>query len=256
MNKKIFKTILITGASSGLGKALALEYAKEDVTLFLNGRNTERLTETARLCENKGAIVVFEAIDVCNKEELGNWILNCDKISKIDLIIANAGISLGTLNESNNCIYETYNIFDTNVYGVLNTILPIIPKMTERRNGQVVLISSMSGFIGMPSCPSYSSSKACVTAYGEGIRGLLKEHNVGVSIVCPGFIRTPLTDQNNFVMPMIMEAEKASKIIVKGVSKNKGMIAFPLIYYITLKFLRFLPFNWTNFILSKLPKKN
>ena len=127
--------------------------------------------------------------------------------------------------------------------------------MTKRKNGQIALISSMSVFIGMASCPAYSSSKACITAYGEGLRGYLKYYNVGVSIICPSFIKTPLTDKNNFAMPLITTAEKASKKIITGISKNKGLITFPIVIYVLLKFLRFMPFNFVNYIFSKLPKK-
>lgn len=254
MSKKEYKTILITGASSGLGKALAIAYAKPGITLYLTGRNSQRLIETVVSCETKGASVLSRAIDVRDKEELKAWILECDAIKSIDLAIANAGISAGTScgTESSE---QAYDIFETNIFGVLNTIEPIILNMIGRKSGQIALISSMSSFIGMASCPAYSSSKACISAYGESLRGYLKHYNIGVSVVCPGFIKTPLTDKNNFLMPLIMSAEKASKKIVNGISKNCGMIAFPFILYLILKFMRFLPFCLTNYIFSKLPRK-
>lgn len=252
--KKIYKTILITGASSGLGKKLAESYAKEGITLFLTGRNKTRLLETSNLCESKGAYVISKNIDITNKEEIKNWILECDELKHVDLIIANAGISTGTsmISESNDIIYDIYN---TNIFGTLNTVQPIISKMVERKNGQIAIVSSMSSFIGLPSCPAYSSSKACLTAYGEALRGVLKKYNVGVSIICPGFIKTPLTDKNDFKMPLLMSTEYASKKIIKGLSKNKGLIAFPFIMYLALKILKLLPFSLSNYIVSKLPEK-
>ncbi len=252
--RKDYKTILITGASSGLGKMLAENYAKPGITLFLTGRNKDRLLETVILCETKGASVLSNNIDITDRETLKQWILECDKLKNIDLIIANAGISAGTSYgvETEN---QVYDIFNTNIFGTLNTIQPIILNMVERKNGQIAIISSMSSFIGMPSCPAYSSSKACITAYGEALRGYLKEYNIGVSIVCPGFIKTPLTDKNNFKMPFLMSVERASNKIINGLSKNKGLIVFPFILYITLKILRFLPFSLTNYIMSKLPRK-
>lgn len=254
MSKKIYKTILITGASSGIGKELAIQYAKPGITLYLIGRNKTRLLETAVSCETKGANVLYRIIDITDREELKNWIIDCDKLKKIDLIIANAGISSETSNKSGSD-EEIYNIYQTNIFGVLNTIEPIIPIMQKRKEGQIALISSMSSFIGMASCPAYSSSKSCITSYGEALRGSLKEYNIGVSIICPGFIKTPLTDKNNFKMPLIMPVERATKKIIKGIAKNKGMIAFPFIMYFILKILRFLPFSLTNYIFSKLPKK-
>lgn len=246
------KTIFITGASSGLGKSLAIEYAKPNITLFLTGRDKNRLLETVVLCEEKGAHVLFNNIDVKNKDELKKWILNCDSLKNIDLVIANAGISAGT---SCGIDEKVYDIFETNIFGVLNTIEPIIPNMIKRKNGQIALISSMSSFIGMASCPAYSASKACISSYGEGLRGYLKQYNINISIVCPGFIKTPLTDKNNFYMPFLMNVETASKKIIKGLEKNKGLIVFPKSIYFFLKIVRFLPFSLTNFIISKLPKK-
>lgn len=252
--KKEFNAILITGASSGLGKQLAIDYARRNITLYLSGRNEKRLLDTYEICKSKGANVFTKIIDVKDRDGMKNWIFECEKIKPIDLVIANAGISAGTSNgtESDE---QVYDIFSTNIFGVLNTIEPIIQEMTKRKNGQIALISSMSGFIGMASCPAYSSSKACITAYGEGLRGYLKYYNVGVSIICPSFIKTPLTDKNNFAMPLITTAEKASKKIITGISKNKGLITFPIVIYVLLKFLRFMPFNFVNYIFSKLPKK-
>ena len=163
--KKEYKTILITGASSGLGKELAIQYANTGITLFLTARNKKRLLETVVSCETKGASVLSKDIDVKNKKELKDWILECDKLKNIDLIIANAGISAGTSNGTES-EEQVYDIYETNILGVLNTIEPIIPVMQARKNGQIALISSMSSFIGMASCPAYSSSKACITSYG------------------------------------------------------------------------------------------
>lgn len=251
---KKFNTILITGASSGLGKQLAIDFAKTGVCLYLSGRNEKRLLETANLCKEKGANVYTKIVDVKDKEKMKEWVLSCDKENNIDLVIANAGISAGTFGgtEPDEQVYE---IFNTNIFGVLNTIEPLIPEMIKRKNGQIAIISSMSSFIGMASCPAYSSSKACMTAYGEALRGYLKYHNIGVSTICPGFIKTPLTDKNKFVMPLIMSVEKASKKIIKGISKNKGMVAFPLILYILLKITRLMPFPIVNYLFAKLPKK-
>lgn len=251
---KSYKAILITGASSGLGRELAIQYAKSGVILYLTARNKTRLLETVVSCETRGANVLSKSIDVRDKETLKNWILDCDKIKSIDLVIANAGISAGTL-DSVKPDKQVYEIYETNIIGMLNTIEPLIPLMKNRQSGQIVLISSMASFIGMASCPAYSSSKACITSYGEGLRGCLKYHNVGVSIVCPGFIKTPLTDKNQFIMPFIISPQKAAKKIIKGISKNKGLITFPFCTYVFLKLLKLFPFSWVNYLFSLLPKK-
>ncbi|MDD2839861.1 MAG: SDR family NAD(P)-dependent oxidoreductase [Rickettsiales bacterium] len=251
---KIFKSILITGASSGLGMELAIQFANRGIFLFLTARNKDRLLKTVNACKSKDATVYYKVLNIKDRENIKNWILECDKIRDIDLVIANAGISAGTAN-GNELSEQVYDIFDTNIYGVLNTIEPIIPKMIERRNGQIAIISSMSAFIGMASCPAYSASKACVLNYGQALRGYLQNFNVGVSVVCPGFIKTPLTDKNNFTMPLITTTNKSSRKIINGILENKGLISFPIIIYIFLKIVRLLPFAWINYIFSKFPRK-
>ena len=127
--------------------------------------------------------------------------------------------------------------------------------MKKRNKGQIAVMSSMAGFRGMASAPYYSSTKNCVRALGEALRGDLYKYNIKVSVICPGFIKTPLTDLNKFPMPFLMSAEKAVKIIINKVNKNKGLIVFPLIIYFSIKLMNCLPFFISDFIFKKLPKK-
>lgn len=250
-----YENILITGASSGLGRQLAIEYAKECVNLFIIGRNIEHLQETFNECVKYGCNVFVKSIDVRNKKEMEDYIEEViDKHKSIDLVIANAGVSGGTSkgDEESKQIYE---IFDTNIAGVLNTIVPIIPSMKKNRKGKIVLISSMASFRGMPSAPSYSASKGCVRILGEALYNDLKRYNIKVSTVCPGFIRTPLTDKNQFKMPFIMNVEKASLKIKNGIEKEKKIIIFPKIIYFLIKFVDLLPFGLNDWIFRILPKK-
>ena len=149
-----------------------------------------------------------------------------------------------------------YNVLNTNIFGTLNTIEPIIPIMKSNKKGHIAIISSMSSFIGMPSCPAYSASKACIATYGEALRGKLKKYNIGVSVICPGFIKTPLTDKNTFSMPLLMPVDKACKKIIKGINKNKGLIVFPLVIYFIMKLCNILPYGMKNYIFSKLPSND
>lgn len=248
------KTILITGANSGLGKALALEYANEHCILYLTGRDRKRLQEIAKLCKEKGAQVKTAIIDVKDAKEFASLVDKFDKENPIDMVIANAGISAGT---SGTC--ESYeqvsNIFKTNIDGVINTIHPIIEKMTARKFGQVVLISSLAGYRGLPSSPAYSASKAAVKVYGEGLRGALKNSNIKVTVVTPGYIKTPMTDVNNFPMPCLIEAEKAAKLIKRRLNGNPARIAFPLPFYLLVWFVSILPPFITDPIFAMLPGK-
>jgi short-subunit dehydrogenase len=252
---KIFKTILITGASSGLGHALAELYAAPGVTLLLTGRNAQRTKEVADACRNKGATVEASVIDVTDRDVFEKHLLEWDDKYKIDLVIANAGISGGMGRDS----AETENIFREimriNLDGTFNTVNPLIPRLQARGTGQIVLMSSMAGFRGLPSAAAYSVSKNAVRAYGEALRPLLKPHGIGVNVVCPGFIKTPMTDVNDFPMPFLMEVDEAARRVQAGIEKNKPVIAFPLPMFLLMEFLICLPRRLGDFILSKAPKK-
>ncbi|MDX2073341.1 MAG: SDR family NAD(P)-dependent oxidoreductase [Alphaproteobacteria bacterium] len=248
------KNIVITGASSGLGSALAVYYARPGITLYLSGRNEGRLAQTAGLCEELGASVRVAAIDVTNVAAMQQWLESIDNETPIDLVIANAGISAG-IGGGEEKADQARHIFATNIDGVVNTISPLIPRMIARGRGQIALISSLAGIRGLPSSPAYSASKAWVRVYGEGLRGWLARAGVRVNVVCPGFIKTPLTDVNPYHMPLLMSADKAARIIAIGLAKNKGRIAFPLSLYLPLWWLTSLPNALGDFFFAKLPDK-
>lgn len=248
------KTIIITGSSSGLGAALAKKYANINVLLFLFGRSSERLNEVANICITKGAIVEIFVGDVSASSWMKTQIEHICQRFSIDLIITCAGVSAGTLGH-----HETYkqvvSIFDTNLYGVINTIMPAIPYMIKNRRGQIALISSMAGMVGLSSAPSYSASKGAVKIFGDALRGYLRQFNVKLSIIIAGYIDTPMTAVNKFPMPLMMSSEQAANIIHKGLSNDKGIIAFPLIMYLLLKTANLLPYRLVDYINSKLPGK-
>lgn len=248
--------ILITGTSSGLGKALALTYAKNGVNLYLTGRNSARLLEVKAKCEQKGATVTEKCLDVSNAKEMQGWI---DSIyssgGKVDLVIANAGISAGTAGGSESAD-QVRKIFSTNIDGVINTIHPVIEYMKQERAGQVVIISSLAGFRGLPSSPAYSASKAAVRVYGEGLRGAIAKDGIGVTVVTPGYIKTPMTDVNKFPMPFIMTVGKAARLIVRKLKRNPARIAFPFPLYFVVWLLGTLPPCVTDPIVSRLPAKS
>lgn len=250
----MIKTILITGASSGIGEALAYEYAKPGVTLYLTGRDEHRLNKVAEKATSLGAICKIRSMDVTYSEEVKNCINEIFQENFIDLIIASAGISAGTSGKAES---ETQirRVFDVNINGVLNTILPAIPYMESARKGQIAIISSIAGFISLPSSPAYSASKSCIKTLGEALRIVLKRNNVKFSVIAPGYIKTPMTDVNNFRMPFLMEATKAANIIKRGLEKDKGLIAFPLPMYILVRIADLLPMPIKGFLFNKLPGK-
>lgn len=243
--------ILITGATSGIGGALALEYAERGVKLLLIGRDQARLAEVEQRCRAKGAAVKTAAIDVTDREKLQHQILVWDDQEAIDLIIANAGISGGGLIENSDHQGRFEAVIDINVMGSVYTITPLISRMRTRRKGQIVLMSSLAGFRGLPSAAAYSTSKVAVRALGQSLRPLLSRDNIGVSVIHPGFVKTPLTDTNGFYMPFLMSPEKAATVIRDGLSANKATIAFPWPMHMMARLIALMP----SAFLVLLPRK-
>ena len=250
------ENILITGASSGIGRALAIYYAQNGAkNLFICGRNFERLSAVQNECTKYGASVYPCILDVTDRQAVKEWIFNCEQVAPLNLVIANAGVA--TLQETPENIYNT---FETNIFGVVNTVLPSIEVYRQRDNKAdkrkaIAIISSIAGYHGMPSCPSYSASKACVKAWGEGLRGDLKGDKIKVSVVCPGFVRSGITDKNTCPMPFFLESEKAAAIIAQRIDKNVGLIAFPWPTRFFAWFGSILPNRISQFVYDRLPHK-
>lgn len=220
--------ILITGASSGLGEALALAYARPGARLFLSGRNPERLEAAAAACRAKGAEAESRVADVADAACMTAWIAEVEVRAPLDLLIANAGVSAGdpamaALTEEE----RSRAVFSINLGGVLNSVLPVIEPMKARGKGQIALMSSLAGLRGFPSAPAYCAAKAAVRVWGEGLRGRLAPFGVGVSVICPGFVKSRITARNRFPMPFLMEADAAAGLIVKGLAADRGLIRFP-----------------------------
>lgn len=245
--------VVITGASSGIGEALAIECAKRGDRLFLCGRNAQRLENTAEKCRALGAATDAETIDVTDSEAIAQWLTQCESKAPIERVFANAGVSTGE--ETSDNVRRT---FATNVGGVVNTVLPAIEIFRngqERTTKQIVITSSIAGYGPLKACPSYSATKSCVKTWGLALRGMLAPEGIAVSVICPGFIRSRITDANTCPMPFFMEADKAASIILKRADKNKGMISFPWPMRLSTWFLSIMPQFLNELINKLLPKK-
>jgi short-subunit dehydrogenase len=248
------QNILITGASSGIGAELAKKFAEPNINLLLIGRNKARLDKVAKECLAKKANVFLQIADVTNSEKIKKIINEFDKKFPLDLVIANAGISAGT-GRTGEAQSQVDLIFNVNILGVVNSIYPAIALMKQRKKGHIAIMSSMASFLALPSAPSYSSSKACVRFLGESLYVELKKYNVAVSVICPGYVKSPMTNCNQFPMPFLMSSAKAANIIKTGLLKRKYMIIFPKIMYYFISFLALLPTSLRCYILGKLPNK-
>jgi NADP-dependent 3-hydroxy acid dehydrogenase YdfG len=224
------RSILITGASSGLGAALARAYAAPGVTLHLCGRDSERTAAIAEECSALGAAAAGQVLDVADRAAASAWVEACDAAAPVDLVIANAGVSGATAGVPEGEVAR--RIIATNIDGVLNTVQPLIPRMRARGRGQIAIMASLAAFRGYRGSAAYCASKAAVRAWGEGLRGELAGDGIAVSVICPGYVTTPMTAGNAHAMPLLMGAERAAAIIQRGLARNQGRIAFPLPMYL------------------------
>jgi short-subunit dehydrogenase len=235
------KTILITGSSSGIGKNLAEQYAKEGVTLILLGRNQERLNEVAELCQSKRARVFVKAIDITDKKEMKEYIQEAERKYKIDLIIANAGVNSATLGKEGRPTDEfIYELYDANITGVLNTIVPVIPLFKAKKQGQIVIVSSLMTYVVDKG--AYASSKACVTHLGQCLRLELAPFNVHVNVVAPPFVPSQMTAKFIHKQPkfLVMQPDAFAALVQQQLAENRPIVA-PFLPFATVVLLHTIP---------------
>ena len=239
---KNFTSVVITGASSGIGRALALHYAETGLVLGLIGRNKKRLDDCANACRQKGAVVVAGQVDVTDRAAVTSWLSNFDQGYPIDLLIVNAGVSSGMqIDGAVESWAEARRTFDINVFGALNSLMPVAEAMILRRKGQIAVMSSVAAFYPLPSTPAYGASKATLRYYGLALRQALRNHGVNVSVICPGYVVSPMSDRVSGNKPMLISTQRAVAIIARGLERNAALIAFPRSLALGLRLLNFLP---------------
>jgi NADP-dependent 3-hydroxy acid dehydrogenase YdfG len=222
------KVVLLTGASSGIGEALALEMAKRGAILGLLARRESLLRDLVAKCERLGTAAREFPCDITDEmvvsdaaEKLKN------EFGKIDILIANAGISGGAKHAKDLKPSDFRRVIDTNLIGSMNSVSAVLPFMLESGKGQLVAISSLAGFRGLPKSGAYCASKAGMTAYFESVRLDVKHKGVDVTIIQPGFIKTPLTSGRANKMPFLMELNESIPYFLRAIEKRKKFAAFP-----------------------------
>jgi len=247
-------SILITGASSGIGRALALEYAAPGTRLALLGRDPARLETVAAACRAKGGEVLTATIDVRDRAGLAAWIETVDAATPLDLVIPNAGISTGLgqgrVTENPDAVRATMAI---NFTGALNTVDPVIPRMLARGRGQIGFVGSLAAYRALPYSPAYCASKAAVHAYAGALRAGLAPQGLRVSLIAPGFVATAMNREIVAWKPLQITDARAARIIRSGLDRGAPVIAFPLLLACAVRLLDLLPARWVDWGMRRTP---
>jgi short-subunit dehydrogenase len=220
--------IVLTGASSGIGAALAAAWAAPGVTFALAGRNAERLEATAEAVRAKGATAITRAFDIRDRAALADFVAEAERVGPIDLTVANAGILDGRRGDAGVEDGDTARaVIETNLIAAVDTIHAVLPGMRAAKRGKILLISSLSAFSPLPDAPAYSASKAGLLSYGLALREAVRADGITVSVACPGYVTTRMTETHLGYKPFEIDAETAARKIMRGVARGKAVIGFP-----------------------------
>lgn len=231
--------VLITGASSGIGAELARLFLDRGDTVIGCARNQDKLDVTAARLANERFVPM--PLDVTDNPAVETVVADIEgRHGPIDLALLNAGTYTPTPADSFSAS-AVRTMMDVNVIGISNMLASLIPGMIERGRGQLALMSSVAAYRGLPMAAGYSASKAAVIAMGESLKAELDGHGVKLQVICPGFVKTPLTEQNPFPMPYLMEVEDAAQRIMNGLESSRFQIAFPRRFVFQLKLLQMMP---------------
>jgi short-subunit dehydrogenase len=233
--------IFITGASSGLGAGLAAHYGLPGTVLGLVARRLDPMRELARPLLERGARVHLYAGDVADTDWVrGQAQAFLAAAAGIDLVVANAGIGRpSTVERTDAC--GVARVFATNVIGVTNTVLPFIPAMLKNRKGTLVAIGSIAGFRALPGSTAYCASKAAVHAFMDGLRMDLHGSGVHAMTICPGFVRTPMTEGRRHPMPFLIDRDSAVQLIANAITVRRNTYCFPWQTHGLVQLMRHLP---------------
>ena len=238
------KVAVITGASSGIGWAVAKTLAAQECRVGLVARRRDKLETLAAEIRQAGGTCAVAVADVAQREPTLQAIHDLEQeLGPIDLLLANAGVGAPTLLNPLN-IDQVEQMFRVNFFGVVYAIEAALPGMLKRGQGHVAAVSSLAAYKGLPGESAYCASKAAVNTYMEGLRIQLRPRNIAVTTICPGFVKTPMTEPFDFHMPFVMEADKAARKMVKALARRRKVYNFPWQTALLMKLTCWLP-DWT-----------
>jgi len=221
------KTVLITGASSGIGAALALEFGRRGASVGLLARREEALLEVAAKVEAAGGRALAVAVDVRDAVEVKSAVAKVsERFGRVDVLVANAGKGELTLARAFDIEVVT-QVLAVNLLGAMNSVAAVLPGMLERGSGQIVGISSLAAYRGFPGSGAYCASKAALSTFFESLRVELRPSNIYVTTIHPGFIDTPMTRGRNRKMPFLQDAERAAQLMIRAIETRRRTYAFP-----------------------------
>ena len=220
------RSIVLSGASRGIGAALARHLAAPGTAMALIGRDETGLEQTASACRKRGADATAIAVDIRDRDAMRERLLAFDAAHPVTLAVANAGVALPT-GDDETVERASYGEIDTNLVGGLNTVLPLVPAMRARGAGQIAFVSSIAAFAPLPDSPGYSASKAALLVYGLAMRERLRSSGVRVNVACPGFVETDMGSRYRGWRPLEISADEAAKRIVRGLERDRPVISFP-----------------------------
>jgi short-subunit dehydrogenase len=237
------RVAVVTGASSGIGLALAKLLASQGAKVGIVARRQDVLERISKDIEQRGGSCALVAADVGDRRQILAAIHRiAGQLGPIDLLIANAGIGMPTLLDPMN-VSDIEAMFRVNMLGVVYSVEAVLPEMLARRQGHLAAVSSLAAYKGMPGESAYCASKAALNTYMEGLRIHLRDRDIHVTIICPGFVRTEMTSANKFHMPFLLEADEAAKRIVRALARRLKVYNFPWQSSLLMRMARWAP-DW------------
>jgi short-subunit dehydrogenase len=234
---------VITGASSGIGWALARVLAGEGCKVGLVARRREQLASLADSITQAGGTAAYATADIGERQQAVGAIREvADRLGSVDLLIANAGVGTPTRLEPFN-VGDVEKMIRVNVLGVVYALEAVLPEMLARGRGHLAAVSSLGAYKGLPGESGYTASKAAVNTFMEGLRIQLRGRGIAVTTICPGFVKTPMTEINEFKMPWLLEADAAARRIVGALRRRKKVYNFPWQTSLLMKLTRWAP-DW------------